>query len=777
SWLPGFQPMAFANEFTLTQRLSAVASGEGAPDGLFGWDVGVEADLAVACDVRLDGSPARIRTFARNGAQWQRLPAQDIVLPGDSGCRLSLEQGTLVVSGYRSTAPSRGYLRIYARVADGWDQEYALSFPNVSFDAVATSGNIAVVGEPLYAGAAGQNEGRIRILRRAGNGDWSSQFLTSAQPEVGALFGASVAIVSGAIAVGAPRKSRLRNGTSTARAGATFVYELTQNTWNLAATLDEVGANIGTDHRFGAAVAISGADTGTPDRLLISSPSNQSTGRVGIVRSYRRISGTWTAGFTVAMPTPSSTDQFGCTLALDGDWAVIGTCASSTAAAQAGAVQIARFSSNFDSLLQLTQRVDPLAATNDFLGSRIGIDREGPTVIVGNLQADLYGNENQGVVLVGRSQSGEVPSLVRAMDLGQGLTNAYAGAVAVDADTAVIGAYQETVGSQSARGAAYVYRRSLSGQYALEARLLAPDGLTGDSFGFSVAVRGDVILVGAVGRGQAGIEAAGAVYVFRRTGSAWALEALLTPAAPAANNSMGLSLAFDGSTALIGERRDHVAVYQRTSAGAWSVVQSIFDRGDGSLALSGDFAALGFPDAQINGAFVGKAAIYRRAAGLWTLDDTFTGSVDGQGFGDEVSLDGNLLAVSNRAYQTPALLYRRSGNGWLPEDGLLPADLSATTRCHHVAVSGDLAAIGCWDQPAAVLDGFVYVFEKTPSGWTQIQKINSPVTQTFDSFGYSVAWLGSNTLFAGALGHTIDFSGQGAVYVYAADRIFRNGFD
>jgi len=766
-----------AADFALKQRLSAVASGEGAPDGLFGWDVAVDGDIAVACDARLDGSPARIRTFARNGTQWNRLSGQDIFLPGDSGCRLAFNEGTLIFSAYRSAAPSTSYIRIYARKAEGWEAQYSLSAAGASFDAVATSGYIAVAGDPLYDGGAGQNQGRIRIFRRNSGGSWSAQSLNAASPQAGALFGASVAIVAGAIAVGAPGMSIDHGGTLYTRAGAAFVYELTQDTWNLAAFLTEGSASAGNERRFGSAIAISGADPGTPDRLLVSSPSNEATGRAGIVRGYRRISGTWTAGVTVTMPTPSSTDEFGCSLALDGDWAVIGTCTSASAGTRAGAIQIARFSSSFSSLSSLTQRVDPAAAADDFLGIRVGIDRQGPTVIVGNLHADLYGNNNQGVVLVGRSQSGEVPQLVRSMDLGQGLTNASAGAVAVDAETAVIGAYQESIGSQPRRGAVYVYRRAPSGMYVLESRLLAPDGLTGDGFGFSVAVRGDVVLVGATGRDQAGISSAGAVYAFHRSGTTWSLEALLTPVAPANSTGMGSSLAFDGSTALIGERRDHVTVYERSPGGVWTVVQDILDRGDRSIAISGDLAALGSPGAQINGAFVGKVAIYRRVAGTWQWDETLTGSVDSQGFGDGVSLDGSLLAVGNNAYQTPTLLYRRGGNGWLPDGSLLPDNLSPTTRCRHVAVTGDLAAIGCWDQPGAVIGGFVYVFEKSGTGWTQIQKIDSPVVQQYDTFGYSVTWRGDRTLLAGALSHTVEFSGQGAVYVYENERIFRNGFD
>ena len=772
----GGTDVADAAGFVLTDELGAVASGEGAPRALFGWDVGIEGDLAVACDARQDGTQSRIRTYARDGERWRRLANQDIDIPGDSGCRLSLNGGVLLVSAYRSTAPSTGYVRLYRRNGDEWTLEYDASGTAYYFDAVATGENFAVVGEPFFTGGAGDDQGRIWILRHRQDGTWSEERKIADAPQANAEFGTSVAIVSGAIAVGAPGMSVSVNGTPHAKAGTAYVYELTVDTWNLAATLTEPSAAIGNNHRFGAAVAISGADVGTPDRLLVSSPSDQASGRAGIVRGYRRGAGTWLPGLTVSVAVPSSTDQFGCAVAMDGDWAAIGACASGAAESRRGAVQIAHFDADFSSVQSLTERVDAQGADNDFLGSRIGIDRDGPSVIVGNLAADLYNNDQQGVVLIGRSQSGEAPTLRRELDLGQGLTQASAGAVAVDGDTVVVGAYGEATGSQLFRGAVYVYRRTPGG-YVFEARIVAPDGLAGDSFGFSVAVHGDVILVGAIGRDIAGVASAGGVYAFHRAGTTWSLEDVLEPVAPEESTSLGLSLAFDGSTALIGERREHVTVYQRSAAGVWTVAQDLDRSGQESVAISGDRAALANPGAEVAGSYVGEVSVYARSGGLWQLDEVLNGATDGQEFGDEVALAGNLLAAVSNAYRTPALLYRRGSNGWLPEASLLPDDASPTLKCHHVAVSAVAVALGCWDQPAAVVASAVYVFEKSGGAWHQVQKLELPDPKPSDAFGYSVAWGGDGTLFGGALSRTLDFAGQGAVYVYAGECLFRDGFD
>ncbi|HUD40540.1 MAG TPA: FG-GAP repeat protein [Dokdonella sp.] len=769
---------AFAGEddYRLVQELSAVASGEGEPYLMHGWDVAIDGELAVACDFGGAVRPARIRTYRRTGAQWQRLADQDLPVPGDSGCRLAFNEGTLLVSSYRSVAPSTGYLAIYRHDGEGWAEEYRASGTSFGFDAVAITDHIGVVGEPLFDGGAGNNQGRIWILRRDGDGDWTETRMPSPIPAANQQYGTAVAIVAGAIVVGAPG-ARVGSSPVYENAGVAFVLELTIDTWNLAGVLGEP-ANSGslTGRRFGSAVAISGADTAVPDRALVSAPSSTANGRPGIVRSFRRGPDGWVPGsFTISMPAPVAGDQFGCSLALDGDWAVIGTCTSGTLAAAAGAVQVARFSGDFSSMLSLTERTDPQGAQEDYLGLRVDISRDGPTLIVGSLGADLYGNVNQGVVLAGRSSTGEAPTLQRAMDVGQGLSQASATHIAADGDLLLLGASNESVGIQTGRGAAYVYRRDAAGLYRLEARLLAPDGQAADAFGFGVALRGEVAMIGAAGRGQSGIEGAGAVYVFRRSGGNWTLEAQLQSEAPSAQATYGLSIGFDGTTALISDRNERVEVYARAGTGVWTRQQTIA-RHAWPLRLSGDTVALAHSSADLGGSQIGEVAIYRRQAGTWSLETTLVGTQSEQGFGRDIHLDGDRLAVVSNRNATPVLLYRRSGDHWLPETSLLPDDVSADMQCWSAALRGDRLIVGCW-RPPTDRRGTAYVFERRGGLWQQVQKLSLADAGASDFFGYAVGWSGAGEALVGAFGRDVDFAAQGAVYVHAGDRLFRSDFD
>jgi hypothetical protein len=130
----------------------------------------------------------------------------------------------------------------------------------------------------------------------------------------------------------------------------------------------------------------------------------------------------------------------------------------------------------------------------------------------------------------------------------------FGNSVAVSGDTVAVGAYREdsnqttitngatasSNNSASSAGAVYIFRRT-GVNWAQEAYLKAPNAEVTDQFGWSVAVSGDTVAVGAYGEdsnqttitngttasADNSASSAGAVYVFRRTGVMWAQEAYL----------------------------------------------------------------------------------------------------------------------------------------------------------------------------------------------------------------------------------------------------------
>ena len=132
----------------------------------------------------------------------------------------------------------------------------------------------------------------------------------------------------------------------------------------------------------------------------------------------------------------------------------------------------------------------------------------------------------------------------------------FGSAVAVDGGTAVVGAPQYDDNGDNS-GSAYVFTRPESGGWAdatETAKLTASDGVAVDYFGHSVAVHGDIILVGAFRH-----DLTGAAYVFTRPGGGWvatSTAAKLTASDGKHDDQFGRSVAVDGDTVVIGAQQD-----------------------------------------------------------------------------------------------------------------------------------------------------------------------------------------------------------------------------
>ena len=217
--------------------------------------------------------------------------------------------------------------------------------------------------------------------------------------------------------------------------------------------------------------------------------------------------------------------------------------------------------------------------------------------------------------------------------------DAFGISAAVDGDTAVIGAFNKTVGGKAVRGAAYVFVRSGT-TWTQQQELTASDGAANDSFGISVAVSGDTAVVGAYVRALGTSLAVGAAYVFVRNGTLWSQQQILTASDASTNDYFGNSVAVSGNTAVIGAYRKSVngnaqqgAAYVFTRSGAlWTQQQEItsidgaaLDTFGWSVDVDGDTAIFGAVSKTV-GANIGQgsAYVYTRSGTVWSLQHELT---------------------------------------------------------------------------------------------------------------------------------------------------------
>jgi hypothetical protein len=328
-------------------------------------------------------------------------------------------------------------------------------------------------------------------------------------------------------------------------------------------------------------------------------------------------------------------------------------------------------------------------------------------------------------------------------------------------------------------GSVYIYTADTSGTWSLQQTLETPDTVKADSFGGSLAVQGDWLVVGAPGT-----PGAGKAYVYKRTGTTWNLVTTLTPDSSPTTAAFGTSVAIDGSRLLVGAPGETFAtgavyVYDWNST-TWVQTDKLAGPGmsaafgfsvalDGNTALVGGTLIDGIPTADND---PGEAYVYFYNNLVWAPQGalTPTDAANGDRFGFAVDLSGDTAligAYKNDSQKGSAYVFTRSGGStWTQQAKLLPAEAVAGDRFGwSVDLEDDLAVIGAdgRDQSPYTDLGAVYIFERNGITWTQIQKVLPSENATDTEFGGAVAVEGQ-VLIVGAPDKQND---EGAVFAYS----------
>jgi hypothetical protein len=317
-------------------------AGDGAAEDLFGEAVAVSGDLALV------GAPGRDEIGTDSGAVY--------VFRHAGGGVWTLEQKLVqanggptggAFNGFGSSVAFTGSLAIvgaagdstkgafagaahgFRRASDGtWTQEAKLVASDGQAEdsfgaAVAMDGIWAVVGAP-FDDDRGADSGSAYVYRRNSNGVWQKRAkLTRPGGKPFEFFGISVDISGLDAIVGAPLD------LAGPAEGSATIFHRSGNTWSKVGRLR--ATNPVPFEAFGSAVAISGdnALVGAPDQLLQGGP-----GRAFVFT--RNQDGTWpiTGGSELSAPGSPGIDSFGLSVALAGDFAVVGAPSSSNDAGE-----------------------------------------------------------------------------------------------------------------------------------------------------------------------------------------------------------------------------------------------------------------------------------------------------------------------------------------------------------------------------------------------------------------------------------------------------------
>ena len=363
--------------------------------------------------------------------------------------------------------------------------------------------------------------------------------LTSSDAATYDNLGYAVALSGDTALVGDPYKTVGDQG----HVGAVYVYTWSGTSWSQQAELTDPDA-AGGDY-FGASVALSG------DTALVGAwgATVNGQGSAGKAYIFTRSGGSWTQQAVLNDPDTTYEDYFGTSVALAGDTALIGA-PSTTVGGQnyAGVVYI--YIGSGGSWTQQAVLHDPDAANGDNFGTSLALS--GNTALVGDPNKTV-GEESAGAAYVytGSGASWTQEAELSASDASG--ADHFGASVALAGNTALIGAFDKTVAGQNYAGAAYIYGRS-GASWTQQAELSDPDAASGDNFGSSVALAGNTALVGAPEKTVGGVLQCGAAYVYSHTGASWPQQAELSDPNAGDGDYFGSSVALYAyrDTALVG---------------------------------------------------------------------------------------------------------------------------------------------------------------------------------------------------------------------------------
>jgi len=346
-------------------------------------------------------------------------------------------------------------------------------------------------------------------------------------------------------------------------------------------------------------------------------------------------------------------DFFGTAVAISGDTVIVGAWKEDTTAADAGAAYIFTKTGTTWTQQQKIQASD--AQAGDQFGISVSID--GETVVVGAYAEDTGGADAGSAYVFTRSgTTWTQQQKIQASDLQ--VSDYFGWSVSISGDTVVVAANREDTGGTDA-GAAYIFTRSGT-TWTEQAKIQASDAQATDYFGYSVAISGDTVIVGAW-KESPGAAAAGSAYIFTRSGTTWTQQAKILASDLERNDSFGDSVAIDVDTVVVGARYEDTgdtsagAAYIFTRSGTTWTEQSKIQASDAeaqdqfgmTVGIYGDTVVVGAQLEDTGGSNAGAAYVFTRSGTTWTQQTKIQAS-DAQiasYFGNSVGIYGDTIVV------------------------------------------------------------------------------------------------------------------------------------
>jgi TATA-box binding protein (TBP) (component of TFIID and TFIIIB) len=435
---------------------------------------------------------------------------------------------------------------------------------------------------------------------------------------------------------------------------ALFVLWSNSNTvfaQNWEQIIKSVALDRGADDHFGWSVAISGdyAIIGARYEEHDTSGGNPLE-RAGSAYIFKNNSGSWTEVQKIVASDREGNDNFGWSVAISGDYAIVGAANEEEDAVgentleRAGSAYI--FKNNAGTWTEVQKIVASDREAYDHFSHSVAISGDYAIVGADSEDEDTKGKNTinkAGSAYIFKNNAGTWTEVQKIVASDRGAEDLFGTSVAISGDYAIVGAYQEDHDA----GSAYIFKNN-AGTWFETQKIVASDKGVGDFFGYSVGISGDYAIISAViededTKGENTLNEAGSAYIFKNNAGIWSEEQKVVASDRGEFDRFGTSVAISGDYAIVGahtEDEDEAgentlsvagsAYIFKNNSGTWSETQKIVasDRGAGdffgnSVAISEDYVIVGAVAEGNTLEWAGSAYIFNKSTTVGIVENSF----------------------------------------------------------------------------------------------------------------------------------------------------------
>ncbi|MEA1981926.1 MAG: FG-GAP repeat protein, partial [Campylobacterota bacterium] len=565
-------------------------------------------------------------------------------------------------------------------------------------------------------------------------------------------FGDSVALSDSYIIVGAPNE----DDTNT-NAGSVYIFDI-----NGSSTQKIQASSPSSDAYFGSSVAISN------EYLVVGAEGANGFGRAYV---FKKSGGVFSQIAELEKSSPVFNDLFASSVSISENYIVVGAKQDDTLAPDAGNAYLYKIQS--DDSVTFEDEVSPSdGEDSDFFGASVAVS--GNYIVVGAYQEDTTASNAGSAYVFGIQSDDTALELVKLQASDASIGDNFGNSVAISADKIVVGAYKKESFIQ-ANGSVYQFDIESDGTITQNAKMQASDAQGDDYFGNSVAISGDYIVVGAEyedtqaqNAGSAYIfdgEPVDRIYVYNAQDNTTMLDEgvqkdLFSIDAASPNGGLTYSLSgsdmdsfeLSGATVLNTNPFDYELPEDSDLDNSYSFSVTLSDAGAKSteLLLSIDIEDKHFLE------------LSKEGASDADIDDRF---------GESMAMSDEYIVVGAPSEDTTSLnagalyLFKKNADASFTEvDKVQASDAQADDYfAKSVAISGEYVVVGAPQEDSSATDaGSVYLFKIVADALVQIGKVNASDPEAGDMFGSFVS-ISENYFVVGAPDKN---TSTGSAYLY-----------